>query len=53
MNADQITYAATRAAIAYRNGDDEAGDYWTERVNRLSDAAELAKSQAESGATHG
>lgn len=43
MNADQhIAHAATRAAIAYRNGDDLLGDYWSERVQRLSDARERA-----------
>ena len=43
MNEQQIAYAAARAAVAYRNGDDAAGDYWTERVQRLSDAAEAAR----------
>jgi len=41
MTADQhIAQAAARAAIAYRNGDDLLGDYWSERVTRLSDARE-------------
>jgi len=44
MTADQhITQAATYAALAYRNGDDLRGDYWTERVVRLSDAREAAQ----------
>ena len=47
MNEQQITYAAARAAVAYRNGDDTAGDYWTERVQLLSDAAEAAKVREE------
>ena len=43
MTPDQaITQAATMAAVAYRNGDDILGDYWTERAQRLSDARELA-----------
>lgn len=44
MTTDQhISQAAARAAIAYRNGDDTLGDYWTERVIRLSDAREAAE----------
>ena len=38
---DAINQAATMAAVAYRNGDDILGDYWTERVVRLSDKREL------------
>ena len=38
-----ITQAAARAAVAYRNGDDEAGAYWADRVTRLSDELEVAR----------
>jgi hypothetical protein len=48
MNEQQIAYAAARAKLAYRNGDEVAGDYWTERVQRLSDAAEAARCALES-----
>ena len=48
MTADQhIAEAATRAAIAYRNGDDLLGDYWTERVTRLSDQREADRVRGE------
>ena len=48
MTADQhITQAAAYAAVAYRNGDDTLGDYWSERVTRLSDQRELLARQAE------
>ena len=44
MTPDQhITQAAELATIAYRNGDDTLGDYWTERATRLSDAREAAR----------
>lgn len=38
-----ITQAAAYAAIAYRNGDNTLGDYWTERVMRLSDQREVMR----------
>jgi hypothetical protein len=44
MNEDQaITQAAARAAVAYRNGDDTDGDYWTARVTILSDQREAVR----------
>ena len=44
MTEDQaINQAAAMAAVAYRNGDDTLGDYWAERVQRLSDQWELEK----------
>lgn len=48
MNEDQaIAQAAARAAVAYRNGDDALGDYWAERVTRLSDQREIMRRQDE------
>ena len=53
MTADQhIAEAATRAAIAYRNGDDLLGDYWTERVTRLSDQREADRVRVEHSPDH-
>jgi hypothetical protein len=52
MTADQhIAQAATRAAIAYRNGDDLLGDYWTGRVEALSDQREAIRRRDEHCAT--
>lgn len=38
-----ITEAAARAKVAYRNGNDSLGDYWTQRVTLLSDQREAVR----------
>ena len=43
MTNEAITEAAARAKVAYRNGDDAAGDYWTRRAEILSDQHEARR----------